>query len=143
MKNFLKKIFSVLGIQGKLTLIIILLSTLPIILVSIFTVNQEIKYKQVENIRDIKTDVKGLSERTVLFLTRIESEIMLVMKSTETKKILDDLDHNETIQKQTKEKVEKEFVNILTDNDYYLKINLLNKQFMTIKGAKLFTPFFC
>ena len=128
MKNFLKKIFSVLGIQGKLTLIIILLSTLPIILVSIFTVNQEIKYKQVENIRDIKTDVKGLSERTVLFLTRIESEIMLVMKSTETKKILDDLDHNETIQKQTKEKVEKEFVNILTDNDYYLKINLLNKR---------------
>ena len=128
MKNFLKKIFSVLGIQGKLTLIIILLSTLPIILVSIFTVNQEIKYKQVENIRDIKTDVKGLSERTVLFLTRIESEIMLVMKSTETKKILDDLDHNETIQQQTKEKVEKEFVNILTDNDYYLKINLLNKR---------------
>jgi len=127
MNHLLKKIIPPLGIQGKLTLIFILLSTLPIILVSIFTVNQQIEYKREENIRDMESDIKGLKERTTLFLTRIESEILLVMKSTELKKMLTNLENKKEVEEQLQQNVEKEFLNIISGNSFYLNVTLLNK----------------
>ncbi|MBA4407030.1 hypothetical protein C0389_07140 [bacterium] len=127
MNHFLKKIIPPFGIQGKLTLIFILLSTLPIILVSIFTVNQQIDYKREENIREMESDIKGLKERTTLFLTRIESEILLVMKSTELKKMLTILENKKEVEDQLQQNVEKEFLNIISGNNFYLKVTLLNK----------------
>ncbi|MDO8548541.1 MAG: HAMP domain-containing protein, partial [Ignavibacteria bacterium] len=128
MKSFLHKITPRLGIQGKLTLIFILLSTIPLILVSIFTVKQQIDFKQDENLREMESDIKGLKERTSLFLTRVESEINLVMKSTELKKLTGNLMNDTGIDDQLQENAEKEFLNIVTDNDFYIKIDLLNKK---------------
>ena len=120
------KIIPQLGIQGKLTLIFILLSTLPLILLSIYIVQQQINIKQDEDIRYIETDVKGLKEKTSLFLTRIESEIMLVMKSSEMIIMINDFKFKVDVNKKIRQNLEKEFINILTANDYYLKISLLN-----------------
>jgi len=128
MNQLLKKIIPTLGIQGKLTLIFILLSTLPIILVSIITVNQQIEFKREENLRDMESDIKGLRERTTLFLTRIESEILLVMKSTELNKVLRNLETGKGIESDLRENVEKEFLNIISGNQFYLKGSLLNKR---------------
>lgn len=122
------KIFPRLGIQGKLTVIFILLSTFPLILVSIYTVQQQIEYKKDENIREMASDVKGFKERTTLFLTRVESETMLVMKSTELKKLLNNLNNNVKIDGKLQQNAEKEFLNIVTDNNFYLKIDLLDKR---------------
>lgn len=124
----INKIFFGLGIQGKLTLIFILLSTIPLILVSIYTVEQQIKFKKDENIREMTSDVKGFKERTTLFLTRVESETMLVMKSTELKKLLNNLSRNIKIDSRLQQNAEKEFMNIVTDNNFYLKIELLDKK---------------
>ncbi len=128
MKEWVGKIISTLGIQGKLTLIFILLSTVPIILVSIYTVNQQIEFKREENIRDMESDIKGLKERTTLFLTRVESEILLVMKSTELNKMLTSLENKKNIDALLQQNVEKEFINIISGNKFYLKGSLLNKR---------------
>ena len=131
----IKNVIPPIGIQGKLTAILILLSTLPLILLGIYTVQQQIGFKQDQDIRDIESDVKGLKKRTELFLAKIESEIILIMKSTELKKMLAALENDKPINNQLQQNVEKEFVNILTDNDYYLKINLLNKNGKEIVSA--------
>ena len=123
-----RKIIPHVGIQGKLTLIFILLSTVPIILVSIFMVNQQIEFKREENIRDMESDIKGLRERTTLFLTRIESEILLVMKSTELNKVLRNLETGKNIEPELRKNVEKEFLNIISGNQFYLKGSLLSKR---------------
>lgn len=128
MSKFIRKIIPKPGIQGKLTLIFILLSTLPLILVSIFTVKQQINFKQDENVREMESDIKGLRERTSLFLTRVESEILLVMKSTELKKLLSNLKNNSKIDDKLQQNTEKEFINIVTDNTFYVKIDLLNNR---------------
>ncbi len=128
MKNPIKGLLPALGIQGKLTFIFVLLSSVPLILLSIYTVQQQIDVKQSENIRDMQSEIKGLKSRTTLFLTKIESEITLVMKSTELKKLLANLDDNATISSESQSNAEKEFLNIVTENNFYLKASLLNKR---------------
>lgn len=128
MNKLFQKIIPKFGIQGKLTFIFVLLSTLPLLLLSIYTVNQQIEFRQQENIQDLETDVKGLKERTTLFLTKVESELWLVLKSTESQKLLHNLEYNLPVNTQLQQNAEKEYLNILTDNDFYFRINLLNKK---------------
>ena len=128
MKKRISDIFPRPGIQGKLTFIFVLLSSVPLILLSIYTVQQQIDVKQSENIRDMKSEIKGLKSRTTLFLTKIESEITLVMKSTELRKLLSNLEANTPISSESQSNAEKEFLNIVTDNNFYLKASLLNRR---------------
>ncbi|GEM_PF-2147047 len=131
-----------LGIQAKLTLIFILISSLPLTLVSIFTVNQQIEFQRDQNIRNMHSDIKGLGERTTLFLTRIESEISLVMKSTEMRKLLNNLKSGIAINDELRKNVEKEFINVVADNTFYRRIDLLSprgKELISIMNNE--TPF--
>src|SRR5690606_16510814 len=131
-----------LGIQAKLTLIFILISSLPLTLVSIFTVNQQIEFQRDQNIRNTHSDIKGLGERTTLFLTRIESEISLVMKSTEMRKLLNNLKSGIAINDELRKNVEKEFINVVADNTFYRRIDLLSprgKELISIMNNE--TPF--
>ena len=128
MKMSLNKFIPRIGIQGKLTFIFILLSSLPLTLLSIYLFNQQIGSWQEENIRNMASEIKGLKSRTTLFLTRVESELTLVMKSTEMKKLLTNLENNYNINSESLSNGEKEFLNIVTDNDFYLKASLLSKK---------------
>lgn len=127
-KSLLPFYFPKIGIQGKLTTIFILLSTFPLLLLGAFIVNEQIRIRQEENLRNMESEIKGLKSRTTLFLTRVESEITLLMKSTEMKKVLSSLGSGSAPGSETLLNAEKEFLNIVTDNNFYLKASLLNNR---------------
>lgn len=128
MKTIKEKFMKIKGIQGRLTFIFILLSTIPLVSLGFFIVNQQITSRQQENIRNMESEIKSLQLSTQLFLTRIESEINLVMRSTGMRKILDEINAPRSVDDALLENAELEFLNLMADNDYYKKASLLNKK---------------
>lgn len=61
-----------IGIQGKLTLILVLLSTVPLLLVGGYAIQRQIGFLKAEHLRRVKSDVSELKERVALFLSGIE-----------------------------------------------------------------------
>lgn len=132
MSSSLLSWFLRIGIQGRLTLIFILLSTIPITVLGLLFVNQQIEIRHEENIRNMDSEIKGLQASTQLFLIRVESEINLVMKSTEMKKVLDVMNGTHSVDENLLTNANKEFLNLFTASDYYIKGSL-----MTARGKEI------
>ncbi|MBI2417111.1 MAG: PAS domain S-box protein [Ignavibacteriales bacterium] len=115
-----------LGIKGKLTLIILLLSSLPLTLLSIYMMVQQIGVQRENSINSMTSEIKSLKSRISLFLTRVESELTLVTKSTEMRKLFGLLENKKSIDQSLYDNTSREFQNILVDNDYYYKATILS-----------------
>ena len=86
MKLRIKNFLPVYGIQGKLNLLFILLSTIPLSLISIFFIQNEINNKKEEALRSVKLVVNDIQSKTTLLLTHVRQEMIMLSNTSEVKK---------------------------------------------------------
>jgi PAS domain S-box-containing protein len=137
MTNKFKSIFPRLGIQGKLNFLFILLSTIPLSIISIYFIQKQINNQQDEALRIVKNEVNDITTKTTLLLTRVKQEMIMLSNTSEVKKlILEQHNSNQNIQI-NRDDLELEFVSLLKDNSLYFKVELLDKV-----GRKVVSVFF-
>ncbi|TAL67160.1 MAG: PAS domain S-box protein [Bacteroidetes bacterium] len=137
MKKFLNKILPRLGIQGKLNFLFILLSTIPLSLVSIYIIQKQIDLQKDEALRSVKNEVNEIKAKTNLLLSRIKQEMMMLAKTSEAKLLIEDLHSQNPLKQVDKEKFEAEFVSLLKENGLYFRVEFLNSI-----GKKITSVFF-
>ncbi|OGU11577.1 MAG: hypothetical protein A2X61_09240 [Ignavibacteria bacterium GWB2_35_12] len=137
MKNLLKRFLPRLGIQGKLNFLFILLSTIPLSIVSIYIIQKQIDVQKDEALRSVKNEVNEIKAKTNLLLSRIKQEMMMLSKTSEAKLLIQDLQNPGTNETALKDNFETEFVSLLKDNSLYFRVEFLNKI-----GKKITSVFF-
>jgi PAS domain S-box-containing protein len=137
----MKKIFhwidSRFGIQGKLTIIFIVLSTLPLVLIGMFAIQRQTDSMKTRSLQNIKIDIQELKDRTSAFFSKIESEMRLLSRTSEMTRFLESLENTGTADSNVQDEVEKEFLELLINKYYFSKLNVLNN-----KGNEVFAILF-
>jgi PAS domain S-box-containing protein len=137
MKNIFHWIDSRFGIQGKLTIIFIVLSTLPLVLIGLFAIQRQTDSMKTRSLQNIKIDIQELKDRTSAFFSKIESEMRLLSRTTEMTRFLKGLESTGTAVSNAQDEVEREFLELLKNKHYFTKVNVLNN-----KGNEVFAILF-
>lgn len=117
-----------IGIQGKLTLIIVLLSTLPLLLVGSYVIQQQTDFLKAEHLRRVKSDVNELKERLTLFLSGIEKEIRFLASTTEVRQLIENLQRLDKVEAPAIRAAEQEFANMQEESPSYVNVAFLDPQ---------------
>ena len=137
MSNPINKYLPRLGIQGKLNFLFILLSTIPLSIVSIYILQKQIDVQKDEALRSVKNEVSEIKSKTNLLLSRIKQEMMMLSKTSEAQLLIKDLQNPSANESVHKDNFEAEFVSLLKDNGLYFRVEFLNKI-----GKKITSVFF-
>lgn len=137
MKYFFNRLLPRLGIQGKLNFLFILLSTIPLSIVSIYIIQKQIDVQKDEALRSVKNEVNEIKAKTDLLLSRIKQEMMMLSKTTEAKLLIQNLQKPSTNETFLKNNFELEFASLLKENGLYFRVEFLNKI-----GKKITSVFF-
>lgn len=117
-----------LGIEGKLTLILVALSTVPLVLIGGLVIHRQITSLQAEQLRRVKNDVTELKERVALFLSGIEKEARVLANTTEMRKLTDRLQSTDEPTPALVAEVEREFANLLEVSPSLLRVAFFDPQ---------------
>jgi hypothetical protein len=121
-----------MGIQGKQTLILVLLSTVPLLLVGGYAIHRQLDFLKAEHLRRVKSDVSELKERVALFLSGIEKEMRFLANTTEMRRLIENLQRLDQAEPSAVRSVEQEFANLKAESPSYVKVTFLDPQ-----GAEL------
>lgn len=116
------------GIQGKLTVIFIIFSTVPLVLIGFYVIQSQIEAMKAKTLHNIQSDIEELKSRTAAFLAKIESEIRLLSQTRAMTGFVDSFKRAEDQRDALREAAESEFLNLLRNKSYYRKVNILNDQ---------------
>ncbi|HDZ25523.1 hypothetical protein LCGC14_0545290 [marine sediment metagenome] len=137
----MRKIFhwidSRFGIQGKLTIIFILFSMLPLVFIGLYAIRNHLDSMKIRSLQNIKIDIQELKERTSAFFANTESEMRLLSRTTEMTRFLESLESTGPADSSMQVEVEKEILGLLENKSYYTKIDVLNN-----KGKEVFAVLF-
>lgn len=139
MKNILQWIDSRVGIQGKLIIIFIVLSTIPLTLIGLFIIQNQINSMKNENLQNIKIDIQELKNRTSAFFSKIESEMHSLSHTTEMVRFKESLEeeNEKGLDSFALDAVVEEFLKLLENKSYYHKVDILDKS-----GSEVFAVLF-
>ncbi|MBM2815095.1 MAG: hypothetical protein HW421_1857 [Ignavibacteria bacterium] len=117
------------GIFGRLNLLFIQLSTIPIILLSIYILHEQTQILQNDALRSVKNQVNDIKSKTLSMLMQVKQQMNIISRTTEIQKYINSFLLNESPFHLARELtiVENEFINLLKDNNLYFKIELLDK----------------
>ncbi len=114
------------GIQGKLTLLFVLLSTLPLLVIGSYVIRTEVDELKAEQLRNLKNEVAELREKTSSFLSRVEGEMRLLSHTTEIQQLADSLQRDGDVPPPVAHAVEQELLDLLRDTSSYVRVNVLD-----------------
>lgn len=137
MKNILQWIDSRVGIQGKLIIIFIVLSTIPLTLIGLFIIQNQINSMKTQSMQNIKIDIQELTGRTSTFFSKIESELHSLSRTTEMVRFNENLEDEKDLDPLVLDAVVEEFLRLLEDRSYYHKMDILDKN-----GSEVFAVLF-
>ena len=137
MKNILRWLDSRVGIQGKLIIIFIVLSTIPLTLIGLFIIQNQIKSMKTQSMQNIKIDLQELTGRTSNFFFKIESELHFLSHTTEMNDFIESFIEEEDQESIVLDAAVKEFIRLLKNRSYYHKVDILDKD-----GSEVFAILF-
>lgn len=120
MKRLLNKIPKY-GIQGRLNLLFILLSTIPLLFIAIYVIITLIEVRKDDALSKVKNEVNIIQEKTSLFLTGVEHEILMLSKTNNTIKFIDNIKNSQDNGFKDELELENEFISLLKNNNIYFK----------------------
>ena len=136
MKKRLGHIIPRFGIQGKLNFLFILLSTIPLSLISIYFIQEQIRYREENTLHTVKTEVHDIKTKTTLLLTRVKQEMNILSKTTEVKRLIQSQSMKGKAKSEQLE-IGYDFISLLKDNELYFRVELLDKV-----GRKMLSAYF-
>lgn len=137
MRKFFQWIDSHLGIQGKLIIIFIVFSTLPLTLIGLIAIQNQINSMKIQSLQNIKIDIKELKDRTSTFFSKIESEMHSLSRTTEMIRFNESLEKDTNLDPSALDAVVEEFLGLLQNKSYYHKVDILDKN-----GSEVFAVLF-
>ncbi len=137
MKNIFQWIDSHVGIQGKLSIIFIVFSTIPLTLIGLFIIQSQINSMKNENLLNIKIDIQELKDRTSTFFSKIESEMHSLSRTTEMIRFNESLEKDTNLDPFLLDAVVEEFLRLMQNSSHYHKVDILDKN-----GSEVFVVLF-
>ncbi|MCX6154796.1 MAG: sensor histidine kinase [Candidatus Kapabacteria bacterium] len=130
------KIFRKLKIQGKLNFLFIVLTTIPVLVISSIVMQKLINNKREEALRNVKNEVISIKERTNLVLSRINRELIMLSKTKEVRHLIENYSSSQFELITEYNPAQNEIIELFKDGLYF-KIEFINSS-----GRKFSSIFF-
>jgi PAS domain S-box-containing protein len=137
MRTKIKRLLPKLGIQGKLNLLFILLSTIPLSLISIYFIQKQIENQQENTLRTVKNEVNDIKTKTTLLLSRVKQEMIMLSNTSEVKLLINNQSRANQKDFVYDSTFGNHFIELLKDNELYFRVELLNKNGRKVVSAYL------